>query len=89
MRVRSLVSPQICYKRSAKIIVSKINENEFLVEGDIEYARFGSEIDQSILTFVDIKDGPFLHIGKDFFGKGNIKKIERLPHKELVIKLTL
>jgi len=75
--------------RPTKIIVSKIDYKQFLVEGDIEYARFGSEIDQSILTFVDIKDGPFLHIGKDFFGKGNITKIERLPNKNLIIKLTL
>lgn len=78
-------------KDTNKITVSKISNNQFLLGGDIKSARFGFEVDPSLLHFADITDGPYLQTGKDFFGKGKIKIIEILNSnaKQLVLKLTL
>ena len=73
-------------------IVTQINTNEFLIEGEIEYARFGCQSSETLLTFADIHGGPFLHIGKDFFGKGKIKSIEKLDSEKddyLILKVNL
>jgi hypothetical protein len=73
-------------------IVTQINTDEFLIEGEIEYARFGCQNSENLLTFADIHGGPFLHIGHDFFGKGQIKSIEKMDSgKEdyILLKVTI
>jgi|APGre2960657373_1045057.scaffolds.fasta_scaffold18219_5 hypothetical protein len=73
-------------------IVTQINNNEFLVEGEIECAKFGFQVDESFLNFADIQGGPFLHIGQDFFGKGNIKNIQKIDSGKddyLILKITI
>jgi hypothetical protein len=73
-------------------IVTQISVDEFLVEGEIESARFGFQTDDSFLNFADIHGGPFLHIGQDFFGKGIIKNIEKIDNDKedyLILKVTI
>lgn len=73
-------------------IVTQVNTDEFLIEGEIEYARFGCENNEMFLTFADIHGGPFLHIGHDFFGKGKIKSIEKLDTEKedyLILRVVL
>lgn len=79
------------HKRNSRT-VTQIEEDEFLIEGETDYARLGFEVDPSLLTFADISGGPFLHVGKDFFGKGKILSIEPLDSGRdgyIIIKVRL
>lgn len=57
--------------------VTQIGNNEYLIEGETDFIRFGCEIDP-IITYADIDGGPLLHVGKDFFGKGRIVSIQNI-----------
>ena len=57
--------------------VTQIDRNSYLIEGETDYARFGCEVDP-IIMYVDIDGGSFLHVGKDFFGKGIITNIQHI-----------
>lgn len=73
-------------------IVTPINDTQFLVEGEIDFARFGFQADEVSLNFADIDGGPFLHIGQDFFGKGTISHIEKIDSDRegyIILKVTL
>lgn len=73
-------------------IVTAINDYQFLVEGEIDHARFGFQSDETNLNFADIQGGPFLHIGQDFFGKGIIDSIENVDSGQdgyMILKVTL
>lgn len=65
-------------RSESSFIITQVDTNEFLIEGAIEYAKFGCENTEYNLTFADINGGPFLHIGKDFFGRGKVMNIEKL-----------
>jgi hypothetical protein len=67
-----------CVQSKLSRMVTQIKENQFLVEGEIEVARFGFQADERNLNFADIQGGPLLHIGQDFFGRGKIKRIEKI-----------
>lgn len=81
-----------CVRSNNSRIVTQINEKQFLVEGEIDFARLGFEFDETSLNFVDIDNGPFLQIGKDFFGKGNICNIETIDSDRkdyIIVKITI
>ena len=72
--------------------ITQIHPDQYIIEGDSKYGRFGFEIDPSILTYADFEGGPFLLIGNNFLGKGNIISIESIDSgKEgnLMVKVTL
>jgi hypothetical protein len=58
--------------------ITQINENEYLIEGKSDWARFGFEIDDNFLTFADLENGPFLHVGDNFLGKGRITLLQNI-----------
>lgn len=73
-------------------VVTQISENQFLVEGNTDFAKLGFESNESNLNFVDIQGGPFLHIGHDFFGKGLTIGIEKISFSEegyFIFKITV
>lgn len=73
-------------------IVTPINDYQFLIEGEADFARFGYQSDEYSLNFADIQGGPFVHIGQDFFGKGVIDHIEKIDsgrEEYIVLKITL
>lgn len=81
-----------CVRSKLSRVVTQIKDNQFLIEGEIESARFGFQADETNLNFADIHGGPFLHIGQDFFGRGKIKRIERIDSQRknyIVLKVTL
>ncbi len=81
-----------CVRSKSSRIVTQIREDQFLIEGDIECAKFGFQVDETNLNFADIHLGPFLHIGQDFFGRGRIKKIEKIDsnkNNSFMLKVTL
>lgn len=72
-------------------VITQINDSEFLVESNAA-ARFGFEIDESVLTFANIQNGPIIHSNKDFLGKGLVTKIIKLDDDEegnLILKVTV
>lgn len=81
-----------CVRSKLSRIVTQVKENQFIVEGEIESARFGFQVDEVNLNFADIHGGPFLHIGQDFFGRGKIKRIEKIDSDKknyIVLKITI
>lgn len=72
--------------------VTQINDSQFIVEGKSKTIRVGFEIDPSNPTYVDLDGGPFIHIGSDFFGKGQIKDIQIIDNDQkdyAIIKITI
>ena len=72
--------------------VSLIGHNEYLIEASTSEARFVSENGEYDLSLVDIKNGPKIVVGKDFFGHGSVDQISVLrttPHLPLLLKVKL
>ena len=58
-----------------QITVTQIKDNQFLVEGEYDTMKMVGENEYCIM-YIDIEDGPFLHVGKDFLGMGTILRLE-------------
>lgn len=88
--MRILVSNYTQYKRKNSKTVTQISSNQYLIEGDIDYLRLGYVTDP-IISYADIGSGPYLEVGKDFFGHGIIDYIEMLNHSNnhIICKITL
>lgn len=74
------------------ITVSHIGNYEYLIKGDVDEARFIAETDSLNLSAVDIKDGPKIVVGKDFFGHGHVDNISILkidPKEPLLLRVRL
>lgn len=74
------------------VSVSFIGHNEYIIEASTSEARFVSENGEYDLSLVDIKNGPKIVVGKDFFGHGSVDKISVLrmsPHLPLLLKVKL
>lgn len=72
--------------------ITQINDNEYLIEGKSDWARFGFEIDEHSLTFASLENGPFLHVGDNFLGKGNIVCIQNIETEKegyITLKVTI
>jgi hypothetical protein len=70
------------------LIITQINNNQYLLEGKVEYAKFNYVV-EPIINSVDISNGPLIHLGKDFFGKGKVRDIELIEYDPFIIKITL
>lgn len=72
--------------------VSQIGNNEYLIEAITDEAKFVSETGEHDLSVVDIKNGPKIVVGKDFFGHGFVDRISLLrsnPSLPLLLKVKL
>lgn len=72
--------------------VSQISNNEYLIEAITDEAKFVSETGEHNLSLVDIKNGPRIVVGKDFFGHGFVDTISLLranPSLPLLLKVKL
>lgn len=81
-----------CVRSKLSRIVTQINDDQYLIEGETDFARFGFQVNENYLNFADIQGGPFLHIGQDFFGKGHITQIEKVDSAKdgyIILKVTL
>jgi hypothetical protein len=88
--MRILVSNYTQHKRKNSKTVTQISGNQYLIEGDIDYLRLGYVTDP-IISYADIGSGPYLEVGKDFFGHGIIDYIEMLynSNNHIIFKITL
>jgi hypothetical protein len=80
------------YKDKNKRLITQISENEYLVEGKSDYAKFGCESDLCDLTFANLEGGPFLYVGDNFLGKGRITQIQNIETDQtdyIIIKVTV
>lgn len=74
------------------VSISLISDNEYLIEASTSEARFVAENGEYDLSLVDIKNGPKIIVGKDFFGHGSVDKISVLrtnPNLPLLLKVKL
>lgn len=81
-----------CVRSKFSRIITQINDNQFLIEGSVDKAKFGFQNDETQLTFADIEYGPFIHIGHDFFGKGLVRCIEKIESNQdgyIILKITI
>jgi len=79
-------------KEKNKRIITQISENEYLVEGESDWARFGCQSDISIITSANLEGGPFLITGDSFLGKGKISAIQNIDSGRdgyIILKITL
>lgn len=73
-------------------IITQISENEYLIEGEADWARFGCQFDPSVITSANIDGGPFLLVGDSFLGKGKISSIQNLDSEKenyIIVKISL
>ena len=69
----------------------QISDNEFLVEGKTHKAKIKGESEYAI-TAIDLHNGPLIHIGKDFLGRGIVSIIDIIEtdnQDNLIIKVTI
>lgn len=79
-------------KRYNKITISQISEKEFLLECNSKWARFGCQIDPSIITSAHLDNGPHLIVGDSFLGEGKIAFIQNIDNDKdghIILKITL
>jgi hypothetical protein len=79
-------------KEKNKRIITQISENEYLVEGESDWVRFGCQSDISVITSANLDGGPFLLVGDSFLGKGKISAIQNIDSDRdgyIIIKVTL
>lgn len=77
-------------KRNTGFAVTPIKDNQFLVESNYKSIKVIGENEYSI-TYIDIKDGPVFHIGRDFLGMGTITRLETIETNNngyIIIKVT-
>lgn len=73
-------------------IITQISENEYLVEGESSWARFGCQYDPSIITSANLDGGPHLLVNDSFLGKGRINRIQNIETEKddyFVLKITI
>ena len=73
-------------------VITQVGHNEYLIEGKSDWARFGCQIDPSIITAASLDGGPNLLVGDSFLGKGTISHIENIDsglNDYIVLKIRL
>lgn len=76
-------------KRINGFTVSPIKENQYLIECNYESLKIIGESEYSI-TYIEIQNGPILHIGRDFLGMGKIIGLETIDTEKnnyIIIKV--
>lgn len=87
-----MVIPISRFSSKFSVNISNIGHKEYLIEASTDEAKFVSETDEHSLSFVDIKHGPKIVVGKDFFGHGCVDRISILrtdPTLPLLLRVKL
>lgn len=74
-----------------KFLLTQIHENQFLIETNSDKVKIAGENEYAI-TYVDIDNGPLIHVHRDFLGRGIVSQIEIVEpnnNEFLMIKVTL
>jgi hypothetical protein len=79
------------FKSGKKLIFTQINDSQVLIEGNSEKTKIGGESEYSI-SYIDFDNGPLIHIGNDFLGRGKILGIDLIDtdrNDYIIAKITL
>ncbi|NBU33526.1 hypothetical protein EBS40_02760 [bacterium] len=79
------------YKKDKQLILTQITDNQFLIEGEFNKVKIGGENEYSI-SYMDFECGPFIHIGKDFLGRGRVTNIDLIDQDNpnyIIVKVKL
>lgn len=74
-----------------KFLLTQIQDNQFLIETYSDKIKIVGENEYAI-SYVDIHNGPLVHINKDFLGRGIVSSIEIIDttNKDfLMVKITI
>lgn len=61
-------------KKSNKITITQIKDNQFLIEGYCNKIKICGENEYSVSS-IEYEYGPHIHIGHDFMGRGTVTGI--------------
>lgn len=78
-------------KRGNQLTFTQIHNNQFLIEGSSDNIKIVGENEYSI-SYIDFENGPLIHIGHRFLGRGKIVGIELIDPVEpenVMVKITL
>lgn len=78
-------------KKGKQLTFTSISDNQFLIEGYSDKVKIGGESEYSI-SYVDFYNGPLVHIGHDFLGRGKITNIDLVDTSTIdyiIVKITL
>ncbi|NDG30445.1 hypothetical protein EB118_10285 [bacterium] len=62
-------------KSGKQLIFTQINDSQFLIEGNSNKTKIGGESEYAI-SYIDFDNGPLVHVGNDFLGRGKILAID-------------
>jgi hypothetical protein len=78
-------------KSGKQLIFTQINDSQFLVEGDGNKTKIGGESEYAI-SYVDFDNGPLIHVGNEFLGRGKILGIDLIDTDRsdyIIVKVTI
>ena len=78
-------------KSGKQLIFTQINDSQFLVEGDGNKTKIGGESEYAI-SDVDFDNGPLIHVGNEFLGRGKILGIDLIDTDRsdyIIVKVTI
>lgn len=73
-------------------VITQISENEYLIEGESDWAKFGCQYDPAFITSANLDGGPYLLVNDSFLGKGRITHIQNIETEQsnyFVLKVTI
>lgn len=78
-------------KRGNQLTFTQIHNNQFLIEGSSDNIKIVGENEYSI-SCIDFENGPLIHIGHKFLGRGSVVGIELIDSvdpENIMVKITL
>ena len=78
-------------KNSKQKTITLTNDTQFIVEGESGNTKIGGESEYAI-SYIDFENGPLVHIGKDFLGRGRVKIIDIIDSSNpnyILVKITI
>lgn len=82
-------SPPKC--RQKKLIITQINDSQFLIEGNADKTKIGGESEYAI-SYIDFDNGPLIHVGNDFLGRGRVVSVDLVDTNKpnyIIVKVSL
>lgn len=79
------------YKKAQQLTFTQINIDQFLIEGIANKIKIGGENEYAI-TYLDFENGPLIHLGHNFLGRGQITNIELIEPDNIdyiIAKITI
>jgi hypothetical protein len=73
-------------------IITQISEDEYFIEGESDWIKFGCQFDPSFVTSANLDGGLYLLVNDSFLGKGKITHIHNIEtdrENYFLLKITI